>query len=193
MRNDYRVPPQVSQLDRSPPAQNRQSQQLLHDGVQPRQNSEPPVTFGDPRPVPGPSFYYHLSPKGLYKLPYKSFEGNPYANTNLLRDKIPESDNSSKPTIRAGRCLTSFEPSTHTRTVLDQNGRPAKLEVTAHLYGMFFYSEIAGGDTIVCYRRNNFKISGSVTCPVGPLSVVNIHGESVAIVSQEMKFPLQNR
>lgn len=176
----------------SPSTQHQQSQQQPHTDMQPRRGSESLAVFGGSKLNSG--LTSHRSYPSL-KRPHESFEGHPYGNVGpSLHESIPEFDDSTKPTIQPDHRLLSFEPLPHRHTVLDQYGGQAKLEVVAQIHGMFFLSEIAthAGDNIImqpeltCYRRNLFQISGSVTCPSGPLSVVTGHGESMSIVSHEI-------
>jgi hypothetical protein len=123
------------------------------------------------------------------------FEEHPYIKVgSSLHESIPESDDSTKPTIQSDHRLLSFEPLPYRHTPLDQYGGPAELEVIAQIHGRFFLSEIPtrAGDNIImqpeitCYRRNLFQISGSVTCPSGPLSIITSYGESMSIVSHDI-------
>ncbi|OBT75051.1 hypothetical protein VF21_06528 [Pseudogymnoascus sp. 05NY08] len=177
----------------SPSTQHQQPQQQPQNDMLPRRGSESLAGFGVSKLNSG--LTSHRSYPSL-KRPHESFEEHSYANVaSSLHESIPEFDDSTKPTIQSDHRLLSFEPLLpHGHTVLDQYGAPAKLEVVAQIHGMFFLSEIAthAGDNIImqpeltCYRRNLFQISGSVTCPAGPLSVVTGHGESMSIVSHEI-------
>lgn len=176
----------------SPSTQHQQSHQQPQNDMQPRRGSESLAVFGGSRLNSG--LTSHRSYPSL-KRPYESYEEHSYANVaSSLHESIPEFDDSTKPTIQSDHRLLSFEPLPHGHTVLDEYGAPAKLEVVAQIHGMFFLSEIAThtGDNIImqpeltCYRRNLFQISGSVTCPAGPLSVVTSHGESRSILSHEI-------
>ncbi|OBT63294.1 hypothetical protein VE03_07938 [Pseudogymnoascus sp. 23342-1-I1] len=176
-----------------PSNQHQQPQQQQQNDVQPRRGSESLAVFGGSKLNSG--LTSHRSYPSL-KRPHESFEEQSYGNVaSSLHESIPEFDDSTKPTIQSDHRLLSFEPLPHEHTVLDQYGGPAKLEVVAQIHGMFFLSEIAThtGDNITmqpeltCYRRNLFQISGSVTCPSGPLSVVTGHGESMSIVSHEIE------
>ncbi|KFY24575.1 hypothetical protein V493_05159 [Pseudogymnoascus sp. VKM F-4281 (FW-2241)] len=176
----------------SPSTQHHQSQQQPQNDMQPRRGSESLAVFGGSKLNSG--LTSHRSYPSL-KRPHELFEEYPYGNvTSSLHESIPEFDDSMKPTIQSDHRLLSFEPLPHGHTVLDQYGGQGKLDVVAQIHGMFFLSEISThtGDNIsmqpelTCYRRNLFQISGSVTCPAGPLSVVTGHGESIPIVSHEV-------
>lgn len=99
-----------------------------------------------------------------------------------------------KPTIHPDHRLLSFGPTQCRHPIFDQYGRPAAMEITAQIHGMFFLSEIAtnAGDGVIiqpeltCYRRNLFQVSGSVAGPAGPLSVLTERGQTVPVVSQEL-------
>jgi len=164
--------------------------QQQHD-MQPRRGSESLMSAGSKLNA---SLTSHRSYPAL-KRPYESLEENPYGNISpIMHDGLPEFDNSAKPTIQSDHRLLSFGALPPRHTVLDQYGGPGKVDVAAQIHGMFFLSEMAThtGDSIImqpeltCYRRNLFQISGSVTCPAGPLSVLTDRGESMPIISQEL-------
>jgi hypothetical protein len=130
------------------------------------------------------------------KRPYQMLE-----EPQQYRENIPDAventlelDSPSKPTINPDHRLLSFSRLPDRHTILDQGGRPRTLEINAQIHGMFFLSEIAtnSGDSVIiqpeltCYRRNLFQVSGSVTGPTGPLSVLTERGEAIPIVSQEL-------
>lgn len=128
------------------------------------------------------------------KRPYGSFEDHSYGPAHVTHDGLHELDNASKPTIQSDHRLLSFGPLPSRHTVVDQFGSPAKIDVAAQIHGMFFLSEMAthtGGSIVMqpeltCYRRNLFQISGSVTVPSGPISVLTERGETSPVVSQEL-------
>lgn len=152
-------------------------------------------SISSPRELPvtpaRPPLSTHQSFPSL-KRPYPPFEEPAYQDHDLYEFNM-ESE-SSKPSISPDHRLLSFGRMPDRCTLLDLHGRPRQIEIAAQIHGMFFLSEIttSSGDGIViqpeltCYRRNLFQISGSVTAPSGPLSVVNDLGHSTHIVSQEL-------
>jgi hypothetical protein len=99
-----------------------------------------------------------------------------------------------KPTINQDHRLLSFGRLPDKHTILDTQGRVQQIELAAQIHGMFFLSELATPASenlmvqpeLTCYRRNLFQISGSVTCPRGPLSVIAEGGHRIPIVSMEV-------
>jgi NDT80 / PhoG like DNA-binding family len=109
---------------------------------------------------------------------------------------IPDMDEQSKPAIRPDNRLLCFGHTRDRRTILDQYGRPNSTEIHAQIHGMFFLSEMGmqSGEVVTlqpeltCYRRNLFQISGSVTLPAGPLSILNDRGQTVKLNAMEVSI-----
>lgn len=122
----------------------------------------------------------------------------PYADDNnygeIVQNFREDLTEISKPSINQDHRLLSFSKHPDKRTILDNLGRVHQLELTAQIHGMFFLSEMTPSSTegliiqpeLTCYRRNLFQISGSVTTPRAPLSVVTDHGERVPVTSMEV-------
>lgn len=108
------------------------------------------------------------------------------------REDLPEMQ---KATMNQDHRLLNFGRLPDKHTLIDSQGRVKQIELTAQIHGMFFLSELAGpsaGENIItqpeltCYRRNLFQISGNVTAPREPLSVISDRGERIPIVSLEV-------
>lgn len=149
-----------------------------------------------PATIPRPPLKSHHSYPSL-KRSYQTFEETQYSEVvPELYDGLPDTENHQKPTIQPDHRLLSFGQTQRRHTILDQYGRPGSMEIAAQIHGMFFLSEIAtnSGDAIIiqpeltCYRRNLFQISGSVTGPAGPISVLIEHGQTVPVVAQELSI-----
>jgi hypothetical protein len=119
-------------------------------------------------------------------------EDSPYGEmVQNFRDEVPEL---TKPSINQDHRLLSFTKLPEKRTIVDNHGQVHRLELTAQIHGMFFLSEMTTPSSegmlvqpeLTCYRRNLFQISGTVTTPRGPLSVVNERGERVPISSMDV-------
>ncbi|RKF71716.1 putative ndt80 like dna-binding family protein [Golovinomyces cichoracearum] len=101
--------------------------------------------------------------------------------------------NNQKPKINQDHQLLSFAKIPETHTLIDDQDRVQRIDLTAQLHGMFFLSELAStpDDTttakpeLTCYRRNLFQISGSVTLPHGALSYMTERGEKIPLISME--------
>jgi len=107
-----------------------------------------------------------------------------------FREELPDPP---KPSINQDHRLLSFSKIPLKQTILDDHGRIHQIELSAQIHGMFFLSEMAtpSGDGILqpeltCYRRNLFQISGTVTTPRGPLSVITERGERFPIMAMEV-------
>lgn len=91
--------------------------------------------------------------------------------------------------------LLSFKKGGEKHTIVDSKGRMQEIEIEAQLHGMFFLSEISSsgdgnvfGAELTCYRRNLFQISGNITFPYSPLSVLTESGESSQIKNMELSI-----
>lgn len=155
-----------------------------------------PRTADDIVPASRPSLVSHHS----YPNPKRSYQDFDESQYN---DPVPElydgsgaqdTENVSKPTISPDHRLLSFSQAPERHTILDQYGRPGTMVISCQIHGMFFLSEITtiSGENIIvqpeltCYRRNLFQISGSVTGPSGPLSVVTERGQTMPIMAQDL-------
>lgn len=138
-----------------------------------------------------PSLNTHHSYPSL-KRAFRNSEDLPYGeNVQSFRDELPVD---TKPTMSHDHRLLSFARLPEKRTILDSQGRVQQIELTAQIHGMFFLSELAtpandntlAQPELTCYRRNLFQISGNVTTPRGPISVISERGERIPIVSLEV-------
>lgn len=119
-------------------------------------------------------------------------EDSPYGEVvQDFREGLPEVP---KPSISQDHRLLAFSKLPDKRAIVDNLGRSHSLELIAQIHGMFFLSEMASPSTdgllaqpeLTCYRRNLFQISGTVTTPRGPLSVITERSERVPIVSMDV-------
>ncbi|KAH8682872.1 hypothetical protein BGZ60DRAFT_427361 [Tricladium varicosporioides] len=140
-----------------------------------------------------PTLSTHHSYPSL-KRAFQTSEDLPYGeNVQDFREEIPVDP---KPTINQDHRLLSFARLPEKRTLLDGQGRVQQIELQAQIHGMFFLSELATPSNepllvqpeLTCYRRNLFQISGNVTTPRGPISVITERGERVAIVSLDVSI-----
>lgn len=99
-----------------------------------------------------------------------------------------------KPNIDEDHKLLSFSQRQDKGTILDSQGQVQRIELSAQIHGMFFLSELATtpGESLLlqpeltCYRRNLFQISGDLTTPRGPTSLLTEHGDLIPIISKEL-------
>lgn len=91
--------------------------------------------------------------------------------------------------------LLSFRRLLDKTTLLDRFGNAQRADIVAQIHGMFFLTEILStGDEpqlppeLTCYRRNLFQISGAVSLPRGPCSVITEQGLRLSILSQELQI-----
>ncbi len=161
---------------------------------QPPPDMHAPRTRDQQMAVPRPGLGSHHSYPSL-KRPYDTYEDAPYGeHVPEVYEGLQDADPGSKLSIQPDHQLLSFAPLQDRHTILDQYGRQATVDIAAQIHGMFFLSEITTntGDNVIvqpeltCYRRNLFQISGSVTTPTGPISVLNERGENLAVVSMEL-------
>ncbi|KAF4624317.1 hypothetical protein G7Y89_g13855 [Cudoniella acicularis] len=138
-----------------------------------------------------PSLNTHHSYPSL-KRAFHTSDDLPYGeNVQDFREELPADP---KPTINQDHRLLSFARLPEKRTVLDGQGRVQQIELQAQIHGMFFLSELATPSSepllvqpeLTCYRRNLFQISGNVTTPRGPISLITERGERIAVVSLEV-------
>ncbi|KAF8862770.1 p53-like transcription factor, partial [Acephala macrosclerotiorum] len=134
--------------------------------------------------------------------------GNTYRNgspTHVQYDELPSLYSSQLPSKRAFRGedlpkaakatnqdhqLASFSQLPEKHTILDSQGRVQHVELAAQIHGMFFISELETPSEesllvqsyLICYRRNLFQISGSVTAPNRKLFIT----DRVPIISMEV-------
>lgn len=136
-----------------------------------------------------PSFSNHHS---FTTLKRSYTEESPYGEVvQDFREEMPELP---KPSINHDHRLLSFSKLPEKRATVDNNGRVHHLELTAQIHGMFFLSEMTTPATegmlvqpeLTCYRRNLFQISGTVTTPRGPLSVITERRERVPVKSMDV-------
>jgi hypothetical protein len=112
-------------------------------------------------------------------------------NVQDFRDELPEMP---KPAINQDHRLLNFGRLPDKHTIIDGQGRVKQIELTAQIHGMFFLSELAtpSGESLLaqpeltCYRRNLFQISGNVSTPRGPLSLISERGERIPIISLDV-------
>jgi len=138
-----------------------------------------------------PSLNTHHSYPSL-KRAFQSTEESPYGE--VVQDFREDMTDPPKPSINQDHRLLSFTKLPEKHTIVDHHGRVQQLELSAQIHGMFFLSEMttpSGEGLLVqpeltCYRRNLFQISGTITTPRGPLSVITERGERVAIISMEV-------
>lgn len=76
--------------------------------------------------------------------------------------------------------------------------RQCQVSITAQLYGGFSFSEYAyqashikhgapkQGAELICYRRNLFQVTGSVTLPPGIRYIISPEGNRIPILAQEL-------
>jgi hypothetical protein len=164
--------------------------------MMPNSEQPSPRIKSNPSTVPRPPLKSHHSYPSL-KRSYQAYEQAQYGEiVPEMYDVAPDIESQRKPTMHPDHRLLSFGQTQARHTILDQYGRPGAIEITAQIHGMFFLSEIAtnSGESIViqpeltCYRRNLFQISGSVTSPTGPISVLTEQGQTVPIVSRELSI-----
>ncbi|KAI9746378.1 MAG: hypothetical protein M1818_000091 [Claussenomyces sp. TS43310] len=209
-RSPLPMPPRMPpSYDGAPSASSSSSSSLPFHGGAPYRNLYHPVDTGPPRDIPplpsreqpatisGPALSTQPSYSSL-KRSYQSLEGGGAYHENLSGpyDGGPQAEAplNSKTTISPDHRLLSFARLPDRRTILDRHGRSRTVEISAQIHGMFFLSEMARNSSeglviqpeLTCYRRNLFQISGSVTGPTGPLSVVGDRGEAIPVVSQEL-------
>ncbi|RFU26692.1 hypothetical protein B7463_g9641, partial [Scytalidium lignicola] len=146
----------------------------------------PPVLTASP-----PSLAPHHSYPSL-KRPFHASESASYGDG--MKDFREDASEAPKSGINQDHRLLYFTRHPDKQTVIDAHGRVKHVELTAQIHGMFFLSEMAApaGEglpsqpELTCYRRNIFQISGNVTMPREPLSVVSARGERVPVVSMEV-------
>ncbi|KAG9231886.1 hypothetical protein BJ875DRAFT_381924 [Amylocarpus encephaloides] len=126
------------------------------------------------------------------KRSFQTGDGVPYAeNVQDFREELPVD---TKPSINQDHRLLCFASLSPKRTILDSQGRVQHIDLAAQIHGMFFLSELATPSSepllvqpeLTCYRRNLFQISGNVTTPRGPMSLLTERGERIPIVSLEV-------
>ncbi|TVY27084.1 Transcription factor [Lachnellula hyalina] len=138
-----------------------------------------------------PSLNTHHSYPSL-KRGFQSSENLPYGeNVHNFREDMPVDQ---KPTMNQDHRLLSFARQPEKHTIVNSQGRVQQIELAAQIHGMFFLSELATPSSdnalaqpeLTCYRRNLFQISGNVTTPRGPISLISERGDRIPIVSMEV-------
>ena len=138
-----------------------------------------------------PTLKTHHSYPSL-KRAFNSTEDSPYGET--VTNFRESTTDFSKPSVNQDPRLLSFVRVPEKHTIVDSSGRIHQIDLLAQIHGMFFLSEMsdAGRDGLLvqpeltCYRRNLFQISGTVTTPRCPLSVITEQGERFPIISLEV-------
>ncbi|RDW89114.1 hypothetical protein BP6252_01146 [Coleophoma cylindrospora] len=131
------------------------------------------------------------APQGYHSLKRAYSEDIHYGDS--IQDFREEPQEVPKPAIQQDHRLLSFGRLPAKNTLLDQHGRPQQIDLSAQIHGMFFLSEMGtpGVDGTVqpeltCYRRNLFQISGSVTAPRRPESVITERGDRLPVTALEI-------
>ncbi|KAF9876250.1 putative acid phosphatase [Colletotrichum karsti] len=110
-----------------------------------------------------------------------------YSNRPFEAQPAPEFSQDS-PAQELDNKLLGFSAPTLKATLVDGNGQPVELGITAELYGMFFVAEDVFGVEnsgrpleLTCYRRNLWQCSGQVTVPRHITHVLDEQGRHIPI------------